>query len=263
MLIKKALTYIKRQSTMIVFTQHENHAMCITLLLDRVIFIYAHSRTKLYFFKGKWTGYHFLMCRSVINSLVNRNGNVISAKFPCQCLSRKLIWQLPVLIRKWATSEKRCAKIIICSAKLTSRHGNISALVVLCEGNPAFTSGFPSQRASNADFDIRLYHSKETVEQAVKLLAIWDVMTLMWHHCHCINRVNAIEPDLCHQQHLQAVEQAIELPVIESPSYFLSPQPHSVIYTLRQQQWPIFSDAKFNTMPSSNLYDFGGHIRCM
>ena len=40
--------------------------------------------------------------------------------------------------------------------KLRSRHSTktFSALLALCEGNPPVNGGFPSQRASNAAFDI-------------------------------------------------------------------------------------------------------------
>ena len=37
---------------------------------------------------------------------------------------------------------------------MTSSNGSISALLALCEGNPSVTGGFPSQRASDAGFDV-------------------------------------------------------------------------------------------------------------
>ena len=37
---------------------------------------------------------------------------------------------------------------------MTSSNGTVSASLVLCEGNPQVTGKFPSQRASNAGFDI-------------------------------------------------------------------------------------------------------------
>ena len=48
-----------------------------------------------------------------------------------------------------------------------------SALLALCAGNSPVTGEFPSQRASNADFDV-----KQTVEWP----GIWDHMTFMWRH---------------------------------------------------------------------------------
>ena len=40
---------------------------------------------------------------------------------------------------------------------MTSANGNASALLALYEENPPVTSGFPSQRASDARFDVFLY----------------------------------------------------------------------------------------------------------
>ena len=39
---------------------------------------------------------------------------------------------------------------------MTSSDGSFSALLVLCAGNSQITGEFPSQKASNVDFDVSL-----------------------------------------------------------------------------------------------------------
>ena len=45
--------------------------------------------------------------------------------------------------------------------------GAVSALLSLCVGNLPVTGGFPSQMDSNADFDVSLCQSEQTVKQAL------------------------------------------------------------------------------------------------
>ena len=47
-----------------------------------------------------------------------------------------------------------------------------SMLLVLCEGNPPVTGGFPSQKASNGDL--------WWVDQALDWPVIRDAMTVIW-----------------------------------------------------------------------------------
>ena len=59
----------------------------------------------------------------------------------------------------------------------------ISALLALCVGNPLVTSGFPSQRASNAELSLFLcWYPGQAVEQTVELQVIWGVTMLMLCH---------------------------------------------------------------------------------
>ena len=62
---------------------------------------------------------------------------------------------------------------------MTSRNGNFSTLLSLCEGNPPVPSWFPSQRDNNTELWIFFF-----VEQTVECFVIWDPMTLMWLHCN-------------------------------------------------------------------------------
>ena len=52
----------------------------------------------------------------------------------------------------------------------------LSVLLVLREGNPLHTDGFPPQRASNADFDVSVDVSLKTTEQTAELQVIKDAM---------------------------------------------------------------------------------------
>ena len=52
---------------------------------------------------------------------------------------------------------------------------------IRCEGNPAATKGFSSQRVSNTELWCFLcYQPEQAVKQTVKLMVIWDTMLLMW-----------------------------------------------------------------------------------
>ena len=78
----------------------------------------------------------------------------------------------------------------------TRHHGikTLSTLLALCEGNPLVTSGFPSQRVSNAG--LWCFHwSEQAIGQIVKFWLIWETMTLqspssgecmtlMWNYCN-------------------------------------------------------------------------------
>ena len=61
--------------------------------------------------------------------------------------------------------------------------GTFSALLALCEGNPSVTGGFPSQ-GPHSDVFQRLwcflwYTSKQTGEQTIETLVIWDAIALI------------------------------------------------------------------------------------
>ena len=66
----------------------------------------------------------------------------------------------------------------------------LSTLLVLCEGNPLVTSGFPSQMAQQCGdllFLGCLPEQATCIKQTAKLPVIWGAMTLIWHHCNvCI-----------------------------------------------------------------------------
>ena len=66
-------------------------------------------------------------------------------------------------------------------------HGmeTFSAFLVLCDGNPPVTGGFPSQRASNAGFDVVFYVNRNKLMNTVELPVIWNV--LIWHHIVNLN----------------------------------------------------------------------------
>ena len=56
-----------------------------------------------------------------------------------------------------------------------------SALLVLCEGTPLLTGGFPSQRPVTQSFDV-WSSAEQTVEQTIDTPVIWDTIELimMW-----------------------------------------------------------------------------------
>ena len=54
----------------------------------------------------------------------------------------------------------------------------ISALLVLCEGNPPVNGGFPSQKASDAELWCFLW-SEQTVEQTTETPVIWDAIVFI------------------------------------------------------------------------------------
>ena len=58
----------------------------------------------------------------------------------------------------------------------------VSTLLALCEGYPLVTSGFPSQRAGNAQLGCFPWCQLQTVEQTVELYAIWEALTLAQSH---------------------------------------------------------------------------------
>ena len=52
-----------------------------------------------------------------------------------------------------------------------------STLLALCEGNPAVTSGFPSQMPVTRSFDVFFYSAPgQTVEQTIETPVIWDAI---------------------------------------------------------------------------------------
>ena len=53
-----------------------------------------------------------------------------------------------------------------------------SALLVLCEGNPPVTGGFPSKRPVTWCCFI-WYAPEQMIEQAIKMLVIWVTITLI------------------------------------------------------------------------------------
>ena len=55
--------------------------------------------------------------------------------------------------------------------------GTFLALLVLYEGNPPVTGGFPSQRLVTPSFDAFL--CEQTVEQTIEASVIWDAMALI------------------------------------------------------------------------------------
>ena len=60
---------------------------------------------------------------------------------------------------------------------MTSRHRNAFHLLVLCEGNPPISGGFPSQRVSNAEFWCFLWcQPEEAFEKTIRLAMIWDAI---------------------------------------------------------------------------------------
>ena len=60
----------------------------------------------------------------------------------------------------------------------------LSALLSLCDGNPPFKAGPPSQRATNVQLWCYLWCEHEkTVQQTMELPVIWGTMTLIWRHC--------------------------------------------------------------------------------
>ena len=56
-----------------------------------------------------------------------------------------------------------------------------SALLALCAGNSPVTGEFPSQRASNEDFDVALVQVRMSY-QTYTWPVIWDYMTFIWRH---------------------------------------------------------------------------------
>ena len=60
-----------------------------------------------------------------------------------------------------------------------------SALLAICEGNPLFTGGLPHKGQVVLSFGVffgdRL-KSEQTVEQMIKLPAIWEAMTVIGRH---------------------------------------------------------------------------------
>ena len=54
-----------------------------------------------------------------------------------------------------------------------------SPLLVLCEGNPPVTDGFPSQSPVTRSFDMFFdVPPEQTVEQTVETLVIWNAIRL-------------------------------------------------------------------------------------
>ena len=73
---------------------------------------------------------------------------------------------------------------------VTSSNGSFfSALLALCVGNSLVTGEFPSQRTSNAGFDVFLCGSAETVKQTIEWPVIWDSITFIWHHRDDIRKI--------------------------------------------------------------------------
>ena len=73
---------------------------------------------------------------------------------------------------------------------MTSSNGTISALLALCEGNSPVTSEFPSQRASNAGFDV-LFDVSLTNPLHKQLEGRWfeTPWWLLWRHCNEQNHI--------------------------------------------------------------------------
>ena len=60
----------------------------------------------------------------------------------------------------------------------------LSALLSLCDGNPPFKAGLPSQRNTNIQLWCYLWcEHEQTVQQTMELPVIWGAMTLIWRHC--------------------------------------------------------------------------------
>ena len=66
---------------------------------------------------------------------------------------------------------------------ITTWHGNTFWITDPLWGES--TSGFPSQRASNAELWYFLCCYPESVEQIVELPVIWNTMMHIWHHLCC------------------------------------------------------------------------------
>ena len=65
----------------------------------------------------------------------------------------------------------------------------LSASMILSEGNPPVTAGFPSKRAGDVIFFYQLW---QTIEQTIMLQVIWDAMMLTWRHCTGKSREEAL-----------------------------------------------------------------------
>ena len=81
----------------------------------------------------------------------------------CVVLSHSMSDKTPVRYNHLKMSSAKCQSICLNHNVLTAYTTfNIliinAALLVLCEGNPLVTSGFPSQRASNAESVSMLWH---------------------------------------------------------------------------------------------------------
>ena len=66
-----------------------------------------------------------------------------------------------------------CEYTIPVQFMMTSSNGSFSALLALCAGNLPVSGQFPSQRASNADFDVSLMHKLLCTNEWP---VIWDYM---------------------------------------------------------------------------------------
>ena len=78
-----------------------------------------------------------------------------------------------------------------------SWHGYTFLSLTLCAGNQSVTEGFPTQRASNAEFCWFLYcQPRQAIEQVSKWPVQWGSFMFMWHHLnvklHCYPEISTL-----------------------------------------------------------------------
>ena len=74
-------------------------------------------------------------------------------------------------------------------AMTMSWYETLSALLALCEGNPPVTGGFPSQRTSNADFDVTV---NKRLNKQLSCRWFEKPWRSWWHHCNASGFVHLI-----------------------------------------------------------------------
>ena len=83
-----------------------------------------------------------------------------------------------IIIYWWTTHPYLLANMGKQRDMMTSWHGNSFRIISSLWGEPQVIGGFPSQRASNAEFLCKT----EQAEQTLELPVVEDATTLKWHH---------------------------------------------------------------------------------
>ena len=113
-------------------------------------------------------------------------------RFPQHCKVFHFTWKspqksYPVINDKFAQVMSRMANSQYCYM-MTSSNGTFSAYLVLCEGNPPVTGGFPSQRPVTRSFDVffDLRMKKRSSKQSRHRWFARPSCPL-WRHCNVMN----------------------------------------------------------------------------
>ena len=80
--------------------------------------------------------------------------------------------------------------VIMQICMVISWHAALSALLLLCEGNPWAIGGFPSLVLQSSNGSWTSYWTGSRVDLR---RVIWDVMPLMWRHCNGMRRITMSE----------------------------------------------------------------------